>query len=674
MTEQELLEKGKLVSAGGATGTTSATNESGNVNEAELLSKGKLVTPGGATAPQELAAASNPNAAPGILDQIGRFVGLRGRDVAEGVGQALDIGGAPLAYLLNQGSKLVGSQQRFNTPSQSMSQLATMAGAPTPATPGERIGSEATKAMVSTAAPLGLLSKVAAPVGSVAENVIGQLTQGPITQTVASGLGATAGQSATELGVNPIVSGVINAATTLGSNIAGQRMVNAGVGNYTEKGAKAMALNEAAKKEGVELTAGDLGSRVAQTIENFTQDLPGTGRDAFLRRQAEQTKAMLNRLDASLPDTKPGKDMIVNLRNEYNTNRTAATKLYDDVNTALIKVPNSQMIAADNFADKAKKFLAEYPKYLESPDVAESVKATLTAAKDGKLTSIPYQTARDIRTLIGGEAKAAARQGKSISGELDQLYKTLSTDFKSWANDLGKTNPDAAKAYDLADKFYKTNVTPYKNNAIFKKVVNPKAGEEELAMASDNIMASLFKPNKEATANVAMDLAGPGGPQIAQNELLNRALGAGLDDRTRAGVSPMRFVNTLDLQDPMVRSVMERSGAAGGNIQNINDIAQAARRGVSAFETPRTGVQDKALAAAVGLLNPATTLQTIGGLATGGIANYGLRSDPVKGLLAAQGGSRNPYAQAFPMLNLLNSQVGDVGVYDPVTGQQINRK
>ena len=678
ITEADLLEKGTLVSPVGkayipgepSPAPSGKSEVLGMPNEADLFAQGKVVKPSG------LAPMPSGGTAPGMFENLGnqtaRQLGLTARYAAEGLPQILDVVGAPLAYGMNKISQAVGSNQRFNSPSASMTNLADIVGLPKPQSGPERVIGEATRQGFAAMTPVGIANKLTQTAAPVTANVASQLAQGPGSQVISSALGGGAGQTATEFGFGPGTSLAANLGTTLAANILGQRYGNYKAGSFTPEGEKAMALNAKAKAQGVELSAGDLGNRVATVIENFTQDLPGTGRDAFMQKQAHQTKAMLNRLDAVLPDTQPGAQMIEGLRGQYNANRTTATKLYDDVGTALINVPGSNIIPVDNFAAKAKTFLAEYPKYLDSPDVPESVKKFLSAAKAGDLQTMPYSAMRDARTLIGGEARAAARQGKPISGELDQLYKTLSADVTGWADDLAKTNPDAAKAYSVADKFYKGNVVPYKNNAIFKKVVDPKASEEELAIASDNIMARLFKPNKANTAEIAINRAGPGAAEVAQNELVNRALGAGLDERTKAGVSPMRFVNTLNLQDPMVQKVMATPTALSNQIQDINDIAQATRRSVGAFETPRTGNQNKAVAALVGLLNPSTTLQTAGGLLGGGIADYALHADPVKGLLFANPG--NPYTSAFPTLNALTSQTGNVGVYDPVTGKQINRK
>ena len=678
ITEADLLDKGTVISPAGkayipgepSPAPSGKSESSGMPNEADLIAQGKVVKPSG------LAPMPAGGTAPGMLENLAnqavRQTGLTARYAAEGLPQILDLVGAPLAYAMNKGSEALGSNQRFNNVSQSMTNLADMIGLPKPQTAPERVIGEMTKQGFSAMAPVGLANQIAKTTAPVTSTVAKQLAEGPASQVISSALGGGAGQTASEFGFGPGTSIAANLLTTIGANILGQRYGNYKAGNYTPEGEKAMALNAKAKAQGVELSAGDLGNRTATVIENFTQDLPGTGRDAFMQKQAAQTKAMLNRLDASLPETAPGAQMIEGLRGQYNANRTTATKLYDDVNTALINVPGSNVIPVDNFAAKAKAFLAEYPKYLESPDVPESVKKILSSAKAGELQTIPYSAMRDARTLIGGEARAAARQGKPISGELDQLYKNLSTDVRGWAEDLAKTNPDAAKAYSVADKFYSGNVVPYKNNAIFKKVVDPKATQEELAIASDNIMARLFRPNKPNTAEIAMNRAGPGSAEVAQTELVNRALGAGLDERSKAGVSPMRFVNTLNLQDPMVQRVMATPTALSNQIQDVNDIAQATRRSVSAFETPRTGNQNKAVAALVGLVTPATTLQTAGGLLGGAVTDYALHKDLVKGLLFANPG--NPYTHAFPALNALTSQTGDVGVYDPVTGKQINRK
>jgi hypothetical protein len=671
LTEAEILAKGKLVSGGAQPSASADAGAPKDITEADLLANGKLVQSAGPAG----AAQANAPANRGVLNDLvnpdvwTRQLGLTSRMAMSGVGNALDIGGAPIAYVLNKArnaltaptmSELVTGRNEnyFKSPSDAMNILADRIGLPKPETPAERIVNSGGSQLVSAAVPLGVANQVAKTGTGVVQKVAGLLADSPLAQLGGSFLGGTAGQTATEMGANPAVATGINLAANIFGTGGIARAENAAAKNYTPAGQKAMALNDAAKKEGVTLSAGDLGSRGAQVFENFTQDLPGTGRDAFMRNQAGQTKTMLERLGIQTQGaTEPGEQMIGALRQTYKDNKLTARGLYDDVTNSLAVVPGTESVNVPTFAARAKAFLDEYPKYLESPSVPESVKTTLKAAKDGTLAAVPYQNGRDIATLIGTEARNASKRGETISGSLDQLYAGIKSDFGDWATNLTNTNPAAAQAYGKADAYFKTNVLPFRADNKVRNIVSSKATQDELDLAADSIMGNLLKSGKPNRAEYGMKLSGPEGVEASQRALVDRALGAGLSDRTNAGVSPMRFVNTLNLEDPMVSSVMSRPSALSGNIQNVNDIAQATRRSVGAFETPRTGVQDKALAALVGLVNPATTLQTAGGLLGGQLGNYALRTDPIKGLLFAN--PANPYTYAFPTLNSLSNGSGN---------------
>jgi len=687
-TEEELLARGQLVTEPVKAPSPVAQTASGEMpSEADLLSRGTVRSVGPASAAQQKAFDEKPQGTSEFFDQLirqgTRQVGLTARHAIEGAPQLLDVVGAPLAYTMNkivpQSIRNLPGVGSAEAPSKNFSRFADVLGLPKPETTGERVIGEATKQGFSAMAPIGSMNQVIDKVGPVANNVMTQLASNPAVQTVASAAGGGAGQTASEMGLSPGYSALANLLTTAGISVAGGRVANAIDKNYSPAGQRAMDLNAKAAKEGVELTAGDLGNKPAGFVEKLIQGIPGSGRDAFMQRQAEQTKNMLDRLASKIEsNTTPGEDMISALRTNFKVNKESADELFTGVKTELAKVPGSEIIPASGFSAQAKAFLKEYPDYLKSSEVPESVKAALKAAANDTLTSLPYQTARDVRTLIGAEAKSAAKQGKSFSGSLDQIYKGLSDDFRGWAEKLSDVNPSAAEQFGKADSFYKANVLPYKQKegvlSKIRDVVSPKATEDELKLASDNIMRSLFQPNKEKTAEVAMRLGGPAGEVAAQRELVGRGLDAGIDARLNTGVSPARFVNTLNLEDPMVSSVMGRNTDFANQVGDVSNIAQAAKRSVGAYNLPETGVQNKTLGILAGLSNKDTFLPTLAGLGWSRVANEALKADPVKGLLFANPG--NPYARAFPSLNALVSepQQGNVGVYDPLTGKQINRK
>lgn len=649
-TEAEILAKGKLVS--GSTSTESSSASSGLPSEAEIMAAGKPVS----ATPQPVAEQSGLTR---FVKDIPRQVGLTGRYALEGLGSALDIGTAPIAAGLNTiGDMITPNHIHYAPSSQAGAALADYIGLPKPQNGVERVVGNAARGGFSAMTGAGVANTAAKfATNPTVSGILSSMAANPVAQTAGTAIGSGAGQTATELGANPLLAAGIDLAATGIATPLGIKAGNASAGRFTPAGAQAMALNDKAKAQGVTLSAGDLGNPTAKMVENFLQDLPFSGRDKFMQEQALQTKAMLTRAEAATVGQRdPGQDMIKALRDSYAAKNTTANGFYNTVKTELAKVPGSDTIPVPDFAAKAKEFMRQYPGYLNSSDVSEDVKSMLRAAKNGTLADLPYDQARKVRTLIGNElADARSSDKTTLAGELSQLYKGIATDSSNWASSLAGTNPTAKTALNQADKYWIDNIRPFRNSELpqVRKIVRSTTSPEALGVLADNVIGSNFRSGKVAKAEAVMNLGGQPGVEAAQRGLLDRAFGVGLDPNTNAGVSPMRFVNTLDMADPMTAAVMGRPSPVMQGVQDMSDIAQATRRSVSAFETPRTGVQNKAIGTLVGLLNPATTLQTAAGLVGGRAAGAALRTDPVKGLLFSD---YNPYANAFPLLNAYQYQ------------------
>lgn len=134
----------------------------------------------------------------GIMSELGRQAGLTARYGMEGLGQAADIVGAPLAAGMNY----VGGTNRFKAPAAAMSGLANTMGLPSPETPTERVVGDASRMLVGTGAMVG---------GA------GALTQG------AQGVGRAVAQSMT-------ANSGLQAASAIGSGLAGGAVREGGGG------------------------------------------------------------------------------------------------------------------------------------------------------------------------------------------------------------------------------------------------------------------------------------------------------------------------------------------------------------------------------------------------------------------------------------------------------------
>lgn len=158
---------------------------------------------------------------PSFLSDLGRQFGLTARYAMEGLGQAMDIGAAPIAYLMNEADEAITGQRRFRTASSSMSSLADKASLPTPQNATERIVGEGARLLATGGGTLGtaqLASKVPGLVGTAGT----ALSQQPVSQLTAAAGGGLAGQTAKETGQNPLwQAGASIAGTVIGGMTPG---------------------------------------------------------------------------------------------------------------------------------------------------------------------------------------------------------------------------------------------------------------------------------------------------------------------------------------------------------------------------------------------------------------------------------------------------------------------
>lgn len=655
MTEEEILANGQLVSGQAFTPSAAASPA---LTEADLIAKGQIVSAGGPSAPAQTAPRRS------LGEEVKRQAGLTARMGIQGAGSMLDIGTAPIAAVLNS---IVG-RDYFKPSSVAAARLSDAIGLPAPENATERIVGKVGERVIETLAPMTAAKKVADVTTGVTSNVLKQIGANRATTTAASATGAAAGQTAREAGLSEPVATAIDLATSIGGTAAGSRVANAKAGNYTPEGQKAMDINAAAKKEGVTLSAGDLGSKTAQRIENLTQDIPFSGRDAIMQKTATQIKGALEKLERDVDLGQPtGKVMVDALRGQYQSVKNVAATKYSAVTDELAKVPGTERVPLTNFQQEAQRFLKEFPRYLDRDDVPTSVKNMLKIAADPQAPGVTnvrlnptYENARNVSKAVGQALSAARRQqatsgSEAMAGALERVYGAVKTDFDGWATQLANTNPNAARAFADADAFFKQAVLPFRSNTTIYKAVAKGASDDDLAQLSDRIMKNLLRADAPETAALATRLAGPQGQRAAESELVQRALSSGLDDRLRAGVSPARFMNTLNLQDPMTQRILQGNTALAERLQNLSNISQAGRASTEAFSNPRTGVTMKGAGTAVGLINPATTVPTAATLGAANLANRALTTDPVKSLMFARGAQ--PLNYTLPaytgLLNLL---------------------
>jgi hypothetical protein len=200
-------------------------------------------------------------------DSIARQVGLTARYGMEGLGQVADIVGSPLNMLINRAT---GSQ--LGTPSQSMSNFATLLGLPQPQTNFERGIGNVTRAVAGIPA-MGGAGGFLQQSPNLTAQVVGR---GLAAQPIAQAAGATVGTGSAEIArnvfdiQNPLALLGINLATGLPASAVAARAGNIPSGTRYRDPVTGQIIESAAQR-GVNVDVGDVGGPGAGTLTKSRQ-------------------------------------------------------------------------------------------------------------------------------------------------------------------------------------------------------------------------------------------------------------------------------------------------------------------------------------------------------------------------------------------------------------------
>lgn len=566
-------------------------------------------------------------AAPTLLDQAKRGTGLATRSMIEGAGEAIGLVGDPLQYFLNKVYSAVGVPQQYQPqlPSQMARTAANKLNLPTPQTGLERTLVEAGKFVtpvgVEQAAVRGgqrlaragltaaqrALAQRAAP--TVARQVVKQVTENPVTQAAAATAAGLASGAAGELtDQNPyakLAAAIPAAALTTGGV---GKLENAALGVMTAQGRDALRRQAAAEAQGIKVTASDLYPNRSglRNLTSFLESIPGMGmlgmRD--LGEQNAQVRAAAERLRQSarpynVSENATAKDMgkiiISDLRDQYNSAKLQAGKLYDDVKTALQTKKGTDQIAVSNAKSAITDFLKEFPGYLRDPDVPTSVKnlmKRISAAPDTQVLS--YDDFRRMNTAFGqavAETERAAQMGgtgMTKSAALKKVYSSLSRDADAWAARLEQQNPEAAAAFRQAQGYFTENVLPFRDTKLVNDVVGRRLKPTEIENVGEKFVNGLLNADEGVAQNV-MRLASDRGQGAARYALIDKAASASIGDQALSEITPMRFYNAIDPSNPTNAAILGTNPDTLAQASEVAMGASAARRSAEAFANPKTG-------------------------------------------------------------------------------------
>jgi hypothetical protein len=578
-------------------------------------------------------------------DSVARQVGLTARYGMEGLGQVADIVGTPLNMLINRAT---GS--RLGTPSQSMSNFATMLGLPQPETELEKSVGNVTRAVAGVPA-MGGLGGVMQQSGREVTKAVGR---GLAAQPVAQMAGATAGTGAAEVArtqfdvQNPAALLAINLAAGLPASAVAARAGNIPSGTrYRDP--QTGQLIESAAKRGVNIDVGDVGGPGSTLLKKSRQFADTT--QTANEQKSGQVQNLIEKVAESVkPANMPAggeKKIIANdLRQQYRTAKDNVSPIFDRAE----KLAGNNQIPLQNTNNATVNVLDQFPATADTNVINKVIERTNNLLQAGGGT---YKELRDLQSTVGAEL---SRVQKGVPGgsynekqvnALSQLYKGMADDVDAWAaprtiNNRPVYTPAGAEHARAMEQF-KNTVVPFRQDPDIYKIVSSKTPANEI----DKAAQSFSLTGNPATAELAVNLMSPVGKQAAQYSILNEARNRSITPDAAAMFSAPAFTRTLNLGRSDLptsqRMVMGQTPEVMDEVGLLRDIVDATRGAVTPKATPQTGA----------LNVPFMTAGLGGGAGATGASALGF--DPAIGAMVGVAGV--PMG-ANRLANVLGSQTG----------------
>jgi hypothetical protein len=526
-----------------------------------------------------------------LYNDLSRQVGLTARYGLEGAGQVADIVGTPLNMLINRAT---GS--RLGTPSQSMSNIATMLGLPQPETGLERGVGNVTRAVAGVAATGGV-GGLLQQSGRATTQAVGQ---GLAAQPVAQMAGATAGTGAAEIArgqfdvQNPAALLAINLAAGLPASAVAARAGNIPSGTrYRDP--QTGQLIESAAKRGVKIDVEDVGGPGASLLESSRQ----FGKTTQISNQA-QSAQVRNLVERVTDNLKPanmaagGEKLVIakDLRQQYRTAKDNVSPIFDRAE----KLAGNNAIPLQNTNNATVNVLDQFPATADTAVINKVIERTNNLLQAGGGT---YKELRDIQSTVGAELSRVQRgvpggayNEKQVNA-LSQLYKGMADDVDAWAAPRTLNNrpvyTPAGAEHARAMQQFKDTVVPFRQNPDIYKLVSSKTPANEI----DSVAQSFTLTGNPATAELAVNLMSPVGKQAAQYSILNEARSKAITPDAATSFSAPAFTRTLNLGRPDMptaeRIIMGQNPVVMEEVGLLRDIVDATRGAVTPKVTPQTG-------------------------------------------------------------------------------------
>jgi hypothetical protein len=588
-------------------------------------------------------------------DSVARQVGLTARYGMEGLGQVADIVGSPLNMLINRAT---GSQ--LGTPSQSMSNFATMLGLPQPQTGFERGIANVTRAVAGIPA-MGGAGGLLQQAPNLTAQVVGR---GLAAQPIAQAAGATVGTGAAEIArnqfdiKNPLALLGINLAAGLPASAVAARAGNIPSGT-TYRDPVTGQIIESAAQRGVRVDVGDVGGPGAGTLEKLRQFGFSTG--SSNQAQANQVKKLIEKTTENLRPSRMsegGEKKIIadDLRKQYQTAKSNVSPEFKRAEA----LAGDDIIPLRNTNQATVDVINQFPSTSQTPVIEKTIEKLNTLIQNGGGS---YRELRDLQSTVFSEMERVRKglvpgaYNEKQLNSINQLYKGLADDVDVWAAPAIDANgtklfTPAGAQHTKAIEQFKETVLPFRQDTNIYKLVSSKTPQNDI----DLVAAGFSFDKNPATAELAFSLMSPTGKQAAQYSILNEARNRAISADAATTFSAPAFTRTLNLGRPdsptAQRVAFADNPALLDEVTLLRDIVDTTRGAVTPKAAPQTGALaipylagGAGMTGGYGLGGQVAEAMGMGGLGTGLLSALGTVGVPITAnrlanALSSQGGTR----------------------------------
>jgi hypothetical protein len=551
-----------------------------------------------------------------VVDGTMRNLGLTARAGVEGAASLIGIVYDPLKEIVNLGSKIAGGKGDIPSYRAQISSILDNLGLPDPETTAERVSGAITSGMSAGGGSVVVAKNLAKVLTGLSQKVSQIMATAPTAQVVGSGTGAGSGQTAAELGYNPVV----QLGASLVGGLAGGRAANVKATPISQTVKNTVKDAETAGVPVLTSDARPPTTFAGKWLQKTTESIPilGTGgvRSAQQDLRAEAVQNLARSFGVNLGDDV---DTISAVTQDLLRRRGSQLTKYTGLKSSVInseQLKNAGVVNVDRAIAAIDREIAKLTpmRSNDANQVLERLRdwrssllgETKVKGPNGKMITVnegqSLQTIELLRKQLGESFESADLGSIKNLGKnsFNSIYGPLREDMRSFIQKFGNRND--VKKFDTANTRL-SEMAGELDNSLFKRVLSK--GE----VTPETISSMLFSktPSDVKLLFKNLDAAGQANARTAIiTKMFKDSVNA------NGGVSPDVFKNQIKKMSEQLGIFFNQRDLQ--SVEGLGRILALTQRASQANLLPPTGVMLQ-IPIIGGLLT-----QTFGGVGAGVVA------------------------------------------------------